>query len=151
MGRLSALKLIIPDLVGDTTDTFIERFLREAQLLAGLKHPTIVHIYDFYISDYGLPYYAMEYVEGVSLRNFLSSESKHLNVNDFSEIFKGIASALDYSHKKGIVHRDLKPENIMLTISENRVIPKIFDFGIAKILTEEREKTLTGEGNIIGT
>lgn len=151
LGRLSALKLIIPDLAGDSTDTFIERFLREAQLLAGLKHPNIVDIYDFDISDYGLPYYAMEYVEGVSLRNFLASESKHLNVNHFSEIFKEIASALDYSHKKGIVHRDLKPENIMLTVSENKVIPKIFDFGIAKILTEEKGKTLTGEGNIIGT
>lgn len=150
LGRLSALKLIIPDLVNDA-DTFIERFLREAQLLAGLKHPNIIDVYDFDISEYGLPYYAMEYVEGISLRNLLAGDRNNLSLVDFGTVLKMCASALDYSHKKGIVHRDLKPENIIVSISENRPFPKILDFGIAKILSQESGKTLTGEGNIIGT
>ncbi|MCX7830362.1 MAG: serine/threonine-protein kinase, partial [Acidobacteria bacterium] len=150
LGRLSALKVIIPDLVSDA-DTFLERFLREAQLLAGLKHPNIVDIYDFDISDYGLPYYAMEYVEGISLRNLLACEGRNLSIEDLGSVLNMCASALDYSHKKGIVHRDLKPENILISLSENKVVPKILDFGIAKMLTQESSKTLTGEGNIIGT
>lgn len=150
LGRLSALKIIIPDLVTDA-DTFVERFLREAQLLAGLKHPNIIDIYDFDISEYGLPYYAMEFVEGISLRNLLASDGRNLTVDDFGSILKMCASALDYSHKKGIVHRDLKPENIIISISESKPMAKILDFGIAKILSEEGSKTLTGEGNIIGT
>jgi serine/threonine protein kinase len=149
LNRLSALKMIIPSL--EQESTFLERFLREAQLLATLKHPNIVGIYDFDISDYGSAYYAMEFVEGISLRDLLLRHSKIFNVDDFSTIFKEIASALDYAHSKNVIHRDLKPENILLTISENRVSPKILDFGIAKVLSEDSSKTLTGEGNIIGT
>ncbi len=149
LNRLSALKMIIPSL--EQESTFLERFLREAQLLATLKHPNIVGIYDFDVSDYGSAYYAMEFVEGISLRTLLLHHSKIFNVDDFSTILKEIASALDYAHSKNVIHRDLKPENILLTISENRVSPKILDFGIAKVLSEDSSKTLTGEGNIIGT
>ncbi len=123
LGRFAALKLIIPDLAGDA-DTFVERFLREAQLLAGLKHPNIVDIYDFDISEYGLPYYAMEYIEGASLRDLLISNGKNLTLADFGNVLKMCASALDYSHNKGIIHRDLKPENIIVSISEKNLFQR---------------------------
>jgi len=151
LGRLAALKIILPEL-GEEGDTFLARFLREAQLLAQLKHRAIVDIYDFDVSDWGLPYYAMEYVEGISLRNLLAQYGKLFNVNDYSAIFREIASALDYAHEKGVVHRDLKPENIIIALSDGKPAAKILDFGIAKIILEgEAGKTLTGEGNVIGT
>lgn len=151
LGRLAALKIILPEL-GEEGETFLTRFLREAQLLAQLKHRAIVDIYDFDVSEWGLPYYAMEFVEGISLRNLLNQYGKFFTVDDYSIIFKEIASALDYAHEKGVVHRDLKPENIIIALSDGKPTAKILDFGIAKIVAEgEAGKTLTGEGNIIGT
>ncbi len=151
LGRLAALKIILPEL-GEEGDTFLARFLREAQLLAQLKHRGIVDIYDFDVSHWGLPYYAMEFVEGISLRSLLVQYGKLFALDDYSDIFKDIASALDYAHEKGVVHRDLKPENIIIALSEGKPAAKILDFGIAKIMAEgEAGKTLTGEGNVIGT
>lgn len=151
LGRLAALKIILPEL-GEEGETFLTRFLREAQLLAQLKHRAIVDIYDFDVSEWGLPYYAMEFVEGISLRNLLSQYGKFFTIDDYSNIFKEMASALDYAHEKGVVHRDLKPENIIIALSDGKPTAKILDFGIAKIVAEgEAGKTLTGEGNVIGT
>lgn len=149
LNRLSALKVVLPSL--EKEEIFIERFLKEAQLLARLKHPNIVGVYDFDISEYGIAYYAMEYVEGVNLRTILSNKLVRLQIEHFKEVLSDIASALDYAHSIGVIHRDLKPENIILFESGEKVTAKIVDFGIAKLLTSAASRTLTGEGNIVGT
>lgn len=149
--RYAAIKVIIPSLYGDY-DAFYERFLREAQVLATLRHENIVSIYDFDITTSGIPFYAMEYLHGVNLREVLLKYREELDLDDFKDVLKKIASALDYAHEKGVVHRDLKPENILFTVENEKVVPKLIDFGVAKILGDFfEEKTLTAEGSVIGT
>nr|WP_277602389.1 serine/threonine-protein kinase [Parahaliea mediterranea] len=120
-----------------------ERFRREAQAEGRMLHPNIVAIYDFGEDDEGTPYFVMEYVEGRSLKEFLT-RGMHFNLQMTLHITSQLLSALDYSHCHGVVHRDVKPANILLT-EEDTV--KIADFGIARM--EESEFTATGR--VMGT
>lgn len=120
-----------------------ERFRREAQAEGRMLHPNIVAIYDFGEDIEGTPYFVMEYVEGRSLKEFLS-RGMHFNLQMTLHITSQLLSALDYSHSRGVVHRDVKPANILLT-EEDTV--KIADFGIARM--EESEFTATGR--VMGT
>ncbi|HPR64371.1 MAG TPA: protein kinase [Thermoanaerobaculia bacterium] len=148
--RPAALKIILPEL---SDEGFLQRFQREAQLLADLKHPNIVEIYDFDVSPWGPPFYVMEYLEGKSLRRVLSDGSSPIPYPEACSILQDLSSALQYAHRKGVIHRDLKPENIMLIPLEDRTVVKILDFGIAKILTRAREEAsiLTQTGAVLGT
>jgi serine/threonine protein kinase len=144
-----ALKVFIP---GTEDSTFEKRFLREARILAGLKHPNIIEIHDFDVSPWGTPYYVMEYLHGNTLREETGNYPNGLPFQLFSDYLKQVVSPLNYAHKKGIIHRDLKPDNIFIeTVHEERVV-KLLDFGIAKSLFAEGEVTkLTAAGSILGT
>ncbi|MCQ3971962.1 MAG: hypothetical protein DPW09_00795 [Anaerolineae bacterium] len=138
-----ALKVIRPEFVAE--EGFKERFQREAQAVAALRHPNIVQMHDFGVQD-NLYYMVMEFVEGQDLKSYLT---QHGQVRPFSQvavILEQVASALGYAHGRNVVHRDIKPANIMLT-PEGQAI--LMDFGIAKMLAMEERMTQTGVG--IGT
>ena len=121
-----ALKLLLRDKV---TPEFIQRFKAERQVLAALDHPNIARILDGGDTPDGMPYYVMEYVEGVTVDAYCAQQK--LPVNSRIGIFLQICAAVDYLHQNSILHRDLKPANILVS-SDGAV--KLLDFGIAKLV-----------------
>lgn len=150
--RTVALKVLRSDLARDPH--FQERFRREAQSAAGLNHPTIVGVYDTGEDhrteptgeEVTIPYIVMEYVEGDTLRSFISAENP-MSEQRASAVMEGVLSALEYSHNAGIVHRDIKPGNIMIT-KNNEV--KVMDFGIARAVSESTA-AMTQTQAVMGT
>jgi len=141
--RLVALKLM-PQKPG-ADPTFGERFHREARVLARLNHPHIVAVYDFGRVE-GYFYLLMEYVDGVNLRQAM--RAGRFSPEQALALVPRICDALQYAHDEGILHRDIKPENLLL---DTRGRIKIADFGIAKLLGERKDLTLTASGAAIGT
>jgi non-specific serine/threonine protein kinase/serine/threonine-protein kinase len=117
---------------GVDTKTISQRFRTERQALATLEHPNIARFLDGGFTDDGRPYYVMEYVEGEPVHRFC--DSHRLSIRQRLELFRQVCAAVHYAHQNLIVHRDLKPDNIMVTPSG---VPKLLDFGIAKILKPE--------------
>lgn len=107
----------------------VRRFLAERQILASLDHPNIARLFDGGITADGLPWFAMEYVEGVSIDRFCAD--RRLDVAARLELFLRVCEAVQFAHRNLVVHRDLKPSNILVT--EDGHI-KLLDFGIAKFL-----------------
>jgi len=143
LDRIVALK-ILPAAVTRGTD-FGDRFTREARALAKLNHPNIVMVHEFGTVN-GQPYFLMEYVDGVNLRQ-LEREGK-LTPREALQIVPQICEALQFAHDAGIVHRDIKPDNILL---DKRGRVKIADFGIAKILGTAEEPGVPVTQGAIGT
>lgn len=151
-----ATRLLIGDVVaikvlhiGQEDPQAAERFRREAQAAARLKHPNAVSIYDFGVSKDGLQYLVMDLVEGKSLRT-IAKEQGPLSLSLVSEIASQVCAALDEAHRNHIVHRDIKPDNIVLNSTPTGVRVKVLDFGIAK-LRDDSATTLTQTGNVMGT
>lgn len=131
-----ALKVLPGALANDLA---VARFVRERQILAQLSHRNIARLVDGGMTDEGLPFFAMEYVEGDRLTDFC--EEHGLSVAERLELFREVCEAVSYAHQRLVVHRDLKPSNVLVT-AEGRV--KLLDFGIAKLLDESGEgATLT--------
>jgi len=151
LGRRVAIKILRPDLARDPA--FQARFRREAQSAASLNHPNIVAAYDtgedIYIDGTEstvVPYIVMEFVDGMTLRQILSSGRRLLPERSL-EIVAGTLSALDYAHRHGIVHRDIKPANVMLTQTGD---VKVMDFGIARAVNDSGN-TMTSAQTVMGT
>ncbi len=138
--RTVAIKVPKPELCSQ--EGFLGRFEREALTMAKLVHHNIVQIFDVSVSnDLSKPsFIVMEFVEGVVLDKFLKSQTNKLTISAVLDIMGQIASGLDAAHARGIVHRDIKPENIVITLPQR--IPKIMDFGIAKVEMENAFKTM---------
>lgn len=150
MGNFVAIKILNSQLVTDPLH--MERFIKEAKTLSGLKHHNIVQVYDFGIWENAKPYLITECLEGESLADILQTTS-HLTPERGINIFLQICDGLSVLHKKGIVHRDLKAGNIFI-VQENdaRDVVKILDFGIAKMLGEDnQDQRLTKEGEVFGS
>jgi WD40 repeat protein/serine/threonine protein kinase len=110
-----------------------ERFLREAQLASRLDHPYAVHIYDFGVEqDDGLRWIAMELVHGITLDEWLR-EHGPMPLAELVPFFECVAQVVQVAHERGIVHRDLKPSNVMVIARGGHLLPKLLDFGIAKM------------------
>lgn len=122
---------------GMDTDAILSRFRHEQQILATLVHPNIARFLDGGMTSGGLAFYAMEYVEGQPLDEF--AESRDLGINERLALFREICSAVQFAHKNFVIHRDLKPSNIIVS---PEVAPKLLDFGISKILSEESDGTV---------
>ncbi len=143
LGRKVALKVLAHDLLKDPE--FVQRFDREARVLASLSHPNIVQVIDKGI-ERGNVFLVMEYVDGVSLRDVLSE--KRLPPVDALKIIPQLCDALEYAHGRGIVHRDVKPENIL--VGRDGTV-KIADFGLAKIVGEGPAGRITRTNAVMGS
>ncbi|MCB0165582.1 MAG: serine/threonine-protein kinase [Anaerolineae bacterium] len=145
LNRYAAIKVINWGLQEDPE--FTDRFRREAQAIASLRHPNIVQIYDFgkHASGY---FMAMEFIEGsdlaVRLRQ-LKADHELLAKDQVIRIIKDIAAALDYAHEQGVIHRDVKPSNIMINRRGQSILT---DFGLVMLPAHASQATL---GNTFGT
>ncbi len=109
----------------------LERFRMERQILAKLEHPNIARLLDGGSTTTGLTYFLMEYIEGLPLTRYC--DTHQLPVSERLDLFRKVCDAVSYAHQNLIIHRDLKPDNILVT---KQGIPKLLDFGIAKILEQ---------------
>jgi serine/threonine protein kinase len=148
MKKRLAMKVL---LAGQASDYDLKRFQKEAQAASRLEHPNLVHAVDFGMLEGAQPYLVMDLVTGITMANFIK-ENGPMPVDLVIDIFIPVCLALDYAHHEGIVHRDLKPSNIILerTGRQPLFIPKIVDFGIAKVNLHE-ETALTQIGEMLGT
>lgn len=140
--RKVALKLVQRGM--DSAD-LIRHFNREERLLASLNHPNIAQLYGGGVTADGIPYFAMEYVEGQRLDEHCAE--RQLSTDERLELFRKVCAAVSYAHRHLVIHRDLKPANIRVTPESE---PKLLDFGIAKLLDPESsagaEQTITLQG-----
>ena len=133
----------------------LERFQREAKVVAGLRHPNIVQIFDFDTTD-GHPYIVMEYLKGPTLATYLRHlhhRKKRLPQDQIARLLQGLTGALDYAHGRGVIHRDIKPGNIMLhnradEIPLDKPLPEdveavVTDFGLVRIVNAASQ-TISG-------
>lgn len=149
MKRVVAIKMLLPHLVQNAAA--LKRFTQEAQAASALKHPHILYVHDFGISEQGIPYLVMDYLEGVNLSTLLQEQGS-LPESRAIPIFIQACSALAHAHSKGVIHRDIKPANIMLIEYEGQQdYLQIVDFGIAKLLQPDGAEQLTHTGEVFGS
>jgi len=141
-----ALKVLLQ---ANSDDKQVMRFQTEARTTSRLNHPNIATIFDFGVLS-STPYLVMEFVDGETLESILEKQVS-LPLPRFCEIFLQISDALNHAHENGVVHRDLKPANVIIREDDGgKVIAKILDFGIAKVI-DQNDPNLTPTGNIIGS
>jgi serine/threonine protein kinase/tetratricopeptide (TPR) repeat protein len=146
--RRVAIKLIKWGM--DTKDV-VARFEHERQALALMNHPAIAKVLDGGATENGRPYFVMEFVHGVPITQYC--DQNRLSNDDRLQLFAEVCAGVQHAHQKGVIHRDIKPSNVMVTVQDDKPVPKIIDFGVAKA-TEQRltEKTVfTQIGQLIGT
>jgi len=122
----------------------LQRFRNERQTLAELNHPNIVTLLDGGTTSEGLPYLVMDFVEGMPIDRYCDAHL--LSINERLEMFRTVCESVDYAHRNGVIHRDLKPSNILVT---NEAVPRLLDFGIAK-LRDPKRFALTTMVTLIG-
>jgi serine/threonine-protein kinase len=146
--RPTAVKLLKP---ARATDEMIARFEREVQLASSLAHPNTVEIFDYGRTRDGLFYYAMEYLDGVTLSQLVEREGA-VPVPRVIHLLRQVCAGLAEAHGKGLVHRDVKPENVMLCRYGGEFdFVKLLDFGLVKNVTTPHSRDLTRSLRILGT
>jgi serine/threonine protein kinase len=144
--RCVAVKVLHQSIANDPQA--MERFRREARVIARLEHSHILPVYDF-DGAHDPPYIVMRFVDSGTLKDVLNL--RRLPFDELGYLLRQTASALDYAHRQGIVHRDIKPSNIMLDREGNVLVS---DFGIARVATTADQvgaKSLTQSGSFLGT
>lgn len=143
-------EVAIKVLIGQYTNQDLPRFQREAKAMSRLKHPNLIDVYDFGITDEGSAYLVMELAPGKMLSEILRQRG-HLSVDETIKVSLAIADGVFHAHNKKVVHRDLKPSNILVLDDQDLSQIKVFDFGISKTLDESDKGSLTRPGAMIGT
>src|SRR5688572_7125433 len=149
--RKVALKIIKP---GMDSGQVIARFEAERQALTLMDHPNIAKVLDAGTTDSGRPYFVMELVKGIPITDYC--DEARLTTRQRLALFIQVCQAVQHAHQKGVIHRDLKPSNVLVTLHDEKPVPKVIDFGIAKaaggtghVLTE---RTLfTNYAQMLGT
>jgi serine/threonine protein kinase len=146
--RRVALKLIKP---GMDSRSVLGRFEAERQALAVMDHPNIAKVLDAGTTTDGRPYFVMELVKGTPITEF--ADARKLTPRERLELFVPVCQAIQHAHMKGIIHRDIKPSNVLVELHDDRLVPKVIDFGVAKAVGQQlTEKTIyTGFGALVGT
>jgi tetratricopeptide (TPR) repeat protein len=146
--RRVALKVIKR---GMDTDRVVARFQAERQALAMMDHPCVASVFEAGSTPSGRPYFVMEYVDGVPITTHC--DRRMLTTRGRLELFVQVCEGVQHAHQKAVIHRDLKPGNVLVSIRNDRAIPKIIDFGVAKATAQKlTERTVYTEmGVLIGT
>jgi serine/threonine-protein kinase len=143
IGKQVAIKILSRKLCGDPQ--MLSRFVAEARVVNDIKSKNIVDIFGYGALPDGRQYFVMELLTGTTLEDWIHQRGR-IPIEEAVPIFRGIARALDSAHAKGVVHRDLKPENVFLVSDDGGLMPKLLDFGIAKLMggATGGHKTRTG-------
>ena len=146
--RMVALKLVKP---GMDSKAVLARFEAERQALALMDHPNIAKVLDAGASDDGRPFFVMELVKGTPVTAFC--DERKLTTRERLELFVPVCQAIQHAHQKGVIHRDIKPSNVLVALYDDRPVPKVIDFGVAKATGPAlTDFTLhTGFGAVVGT
>jgi serine/threonine protein kinase len=153
--RTVAVKLIK---AGMDSKQVLARFEAERQALAMMDHPNIAKVFDAghagqagTLSHVGRPFFVMELVKGVPITRYC--DGHHLTPRQRLELFVPVCHAIQHAHQKGVIHRDIKPSNVLVAMYDDRPVPKVIDFGVAKATGQQlTEQTLhTGLGAVVGT
>ena len=146
--RLVALKVIK---AGMDSRQVLARFDFERQALAVMDHPNIAKVLDAGTTDDGRPYFVMELVKGVPITRFC--DEHRLSTRERLELAIPVCQAVQHAHQKGVIHRDLKPSNILVALYDDKPVPKVIDFGVAKATGKRlTDQTLYTEfGAVVGT
>ncbi len=154
LDRKVAVKLLSVELGGES---FVQRFQREAKILAGIKHPNIVACHMAGQTDDGQSYLVMEFVDGPSLKKWIGDNGP-VPIRAALRTARGVAQALGHAHTLGIIHRDVKPENILLEMVTSTALditfpftPKVVDLGLARASSGNASMGLTSPGSVMGT
>jgi serine/threonine protein kinase/WD40 repeat protein len=146
--RIVAVKLIKP---GMDSKAMLARFESERQALALMEHPNIARVLDGGATADGRPFFVMELVKGVPITQFC--DARKLTPQQRLELFVPVCNAIQHAHQKGVIHRDIKPSNVLIALYDDKPVPKVIDFGVAKaagqMLTDK--SLMTGFGAVIGT
>ena len=146
--RTVAVKVIK---AGMDSKAVLVRFEAERQALAMMDHPNIAKVLDAGATASGRPYFVMELVKGIPITEYC--DGRKLTTRQRLELFVPVCNAIQHAHQKGIIHRDIKPSNVLVALYDDRPVPKVIDFGIAKATdASPNERTLmTGFGAVVGT
>lgn len=146
--RKVALKLIK---AGMDSKSVLARFEAERQALALMDHPNIAKVLDGGLTETGRPFFVMDYVKGVPITEYC--DALRLSIPARLELFAQVCQAVQHAHQKGIIHRDLKPSNILVALYDDRPVPKVIDFGLAKAMHQSlTDRTLhTAHETVLGT
>jgi serine/threonine-protein kinase len=148
--REFAMKFMLPQVA--RTPEAARRFLLEAKVSARINHPNIIEVIDVGQAEDGSLFLVMELLSGASLDVAIRRQKPPMLVYEFLLIMREVAQALAAAHRSGVIHRDLKPTNIFLHKDrDGRVVPKILDFGVSKILEDEMNTALTIVGTVLGS
>jgi serine/threonine protein kinase len=146
--RTVALKVIK---LGMDTRNVVARFEAERQALAMMEHPNIARVLDAGTTQSGKPYFVMELVKGVPITQYC--DEHRLSPRNRVELLMQVCEAVQHAHQKGIIHRDLKPSNVLVATYDDRPVPKVIDFGVAKAVGQRLTGAtlFTGLGTVVGT
>lgn len=146
--RHVAVKLLNP---GMDSARIIARFQTELRALSKLRHPHIAAILDGGLSENGLPFFVMEFVDGTPLSDYC--DNRQLAIESRLRLFISVCRAVDYAHQQGVIHRDLKPGNILIEEISGETVPRVIDFGLARVIQAQSqdESRITEHGWYLGT
>ena len=123
-----------------------KRFEREIELVASLKHPNIIAVFDSGTTPDGYQYYVMDYVRGLPITEYVRQHQ--LSLDEALKLFSLVCTAVNHAHQKGIIHRDLKPSNVLV---DSDAAPRMLDFGLAKTLAGSEVSLFSQTGQVVGT
>jgi serine/threonine protein kinase/WD40 repeat protein len=146
--RKVAVKLIK---AGMDSNQVLKRFETERQALALMDHPNIAKVLDGGVTDDGRPFFVMELVKGVPITEYC--DANRLTPQERLELFIPVCQAIQHAHQKGVIHRDIKPSNVLIALYDDKPVPKVIDFGLAKATGQAlTDQTLsTALGAVVGT
>ena len=146
--RTVALKVIK---AGMDTRAVVARFESERQALALMDHPNIAQVFEASSTPEGRPYFVMEYVQGLPITEYC--DKHRLSMKDRLQLFMQVCEGVQHAHQKAIIHRDLKPSNVLVVQQNDKAIPKIIDFGLAKAMAQRltANTVITELGVLVGT
>ncbi|NUO52404.1 MAG: serine/threonine protein kinase, partial [Polyangiaceae bacterium] len=149
IGKIAAVKVL--HRAYSSNPQIVSRFIAEARAVNQIRHKNIIDIFAFGRVEDGRHFFVMELLEGESFEDFLRRRGR-LSIEEAAPFLRAIAKALGAAHAAGIAHRDLKPDNVFLAKdAEGQIVPKLLDFGIAKLMGEEQTVHKTKTGAPIGT